>query len=616
MARLKDRRNHLALYSLLLVLPTFVLGGLHWVQLRRDQALELGQAPAMAEAASKRFLAGVRSRLVRLLEQENSRHFYEYQDRVLPEGLVGPELNFRPSELTRAARPEGLLGWFAFEFDSRGDAPLDHRLFQGTGPEWVGPAGMRAALGRTVEDLILRDRLDGLPKRISRYGLLHEPIRADLAFVVVNLSREDDYECLRREAPLLEDFADDFLDVFEYDFHVRYLVEQDGTPRLVATRNVLVAGDPRLARLPPCYSNLAGGLNLVQGFFIDPEWLFGELLGEVATQALRPPERLILEGETPPARDETLALERLYLVDALGFETYRPEDSTRGEVLIAADLGALRPRHAAQTRGFLAVSAMLLLSLGTGFVLLLRSVRQDLADARRRENLLTAVTHELRTPLAAIRLHGEMLLDGWTRDEERRREYYARILSETGRLETLVERVLEQSQVRRAPGEPRPDDLNRMVEESLRRSFPGRTEIRLEPDPALPPVMTLPEGVHSIVTNLVENALKYAPPGAGEPILVRTGHDPGAGEARLEVLDRGPGVPPEEREEVFRAFHRSGDEATRSAPGTGLGLHLVRLHARAMGGEARVLERPGGGARFVVTLPLAPLDAGRAGKAG
>jgi len=608
LARLSNRRNELALYSLLLVLPTFVLGWLQWSQLRRDQQGELAQAPAIAEAAGQRFQASVQARLNRLLEEENKRHFYEYQERVLPEGLIGPELNFRPSEMAMGPRPEGILGWFGYEFRSRQDAPLDHVLLHGEGEGWEDWPEREAGLSATVEDLILRDRLDGFYKRISRYGQLEAPFRAELGLVVVNLSHEPDFECLRRDAPALAEFEDDFVDIFEYDFHVRYLVEEDGTERILATRSVLVPGDRRLARLPACYSNLARGMNLVQGFFIDPEWLFGDLLEEVGEQVLRDPERLVIGHMEGPTRKKALAIERLFLVDALDFETYREEDASRGEVAIAVDLGVLSPRHEAQTRGLLVVTALLLLSLGTGFGLLLRSIREGLADTRRRENLMAAVTHELRTPLASIRLYGEMLRDGWTRDEDRRSEYYERILAEAGRLENLVERILEQSQVRRTRPEPGPHDLNQLVADSLMRSFPGRALVEAQLAPELPTALVVPEGIHSIVTNLVENALKYAPPGEkdGEPILVRTHHNQAEGRLELEVLDRGPGVRPEEREDVFSAFYRSGDEATRDTPGTGLGLHLVRLHARAMGGSARVEDRPGGGARFLIELPLAP----------
>ena len=124
-----------------------------------------------------------------------------------------------------------------------------------------------------------------------------------------------------------------------------------------------------------------------------------------------------------------------------------------------------------------------------------------------------------------------------------------------------------------------------------------------------------------ILTNLVENARKYASPGASGPqgtppertgsgpagdpgILVRTRLDQRS-RAVLEVLDRGPGIAEADRGRIFEAFRRLGDEATRKTKGTGLGLHLVALQAKAMGARISVHPRNGGGSIFRVTLARA-----------
>jgi two-component system OmpR family sensor kinase len=201
-----------------------------------------------------------------------------------------------------------------------------------------------------------------------------------------------------------------------------------------------------------------------------------------------------------------------------------------------------------------------------------------------------------------------MLADGWVEDEARRAEYYRRILKESARLELLVERVLEKGRLQRETATPEPGDLAALaasLEPSLRMLAPdGIDDLRFELAPDLPPAMLTTEGVRSIVSNLVENARKYAPvaPG-GEPIVVRVARE--GREALVEVLDRGPGVPDKERERIFEAFYRMGKEQERRAKGTGLGLHLVALHARSMGGRAEVRPRPGGGAAFRVLLPFA-----------
>ena len=237
-------------------------------------------------------------------------------------------------------------------------------------------------------------------------------------------------------------------------------------------------------------------------------------------------------------------------------------------------------------------------------LLLLRSVRQELEQAQRTENFVAAVTHELRTPLAAIRLYGEMLRDGWATSAEKQNEYYGRIVGEVHRLESMVERVLEKSRVTSAAARPEPGDINAFVREVVEQQLsPGR-DLCLDLAPELPEALMTREGLRSIVVNLVENARKYAPvePTGGEPILIRTRML--SGRPCLEVLDRGPGVPDSDKKRVFEAFYRRGDEKSRRARGTGLGLHLVKIQAQAMGGGAQVLDREGGGSVFRVRLEL------------
>ena len=134
-------------------------------------------------------------------------------------------------------------------------------------------------------------------------------------------------------------------------------------------------------------------------------------------------------------------------------------------------------------------------------------------------------------------------------------------------------------------------------------------DVVFELQEGLPKVMLTPEAIASIVVNLVENARKYAPVDphdpTAEPIRV-VAAAVSRGRVVLEVLDRGPGLPTDEREHVFEAFYRVGNESTRTSRGTGLGLHLVALQAQAIGGRAEVEARPGGGSIFRVTLTVAP----------
>ena len=307
-----------------------------------------------------------------------------------------------------------------------------------------------------------------------------------------------------------------------------------------------------------------------------------------------PPEALPIDNIASRFAD-------IYPIRELAFETYYPEDESYGRLEIVIDTERFEERNVRQSQRFLTTGGMLLLTLGIGMTLLYRSVRRELDQAHRMQSFVAAVTHELRTPVSTIRLHAEMLQDGWV-DAAKQPEYYERIVRETQRLSTLVERVLEKSRLKENVTRPVAGDLNEHVE-ALRKDLErGRGEVSdlaFQLEPKLPKVLLTAEGVDMTLSNLVENARKYAP-ARGEPLLVRTRWS--NGRVLLEVCDRGPGVPLEEREKIFEAFYRIGSEQTRTTTGTGLGLHLVRLHAETCGAEASVEERPGGGSIFRVAF--------------
>ncbi len=612
-----NNRTALALYSLLLILPTFVLGGLNWRGLRAEQELELAEVPALTEAGTRSLVQGIQRRLNDLLESESDRAFTEFQQHHYPEDLISADIALVPSPLLQETPPRGILAWYAWDFRQinkfvdeegvLGDIPRDDielQLFPGVRDGWDGDEGV---LHNTVREFIVRDWEDGFPKRLTRYDDVVKDYMMPLSVAVVNLTRENDYACLQREQPALKELANTFTEVYEYNFHVRFFLEESGTPRIMVTRLVFVGGNKDLEDMPSCYANLKDGATLIQGFLVDPSWLFGEVPLEVAAEVLRDPEVFHPFGSAPLTASDDLLVERVFLVDELGFETVRPRDANYGELQVSVDLGDLRPRHARQRRAFLGVAFMLLLSLGTGMLLLLRSVNRELEQARRTENFVAAVTHELRTPVAAIRLYGEMLRDGWAATPAKEEEYYGRIVQEAHRLETMVDRVLEKSQVAKVETKPRAGDLNAFLERLVQRELKPGPDLAVELTPDLPRVLMTPDAVRSIVINLVENARKYAPaantPGSDGKIRVRTREDNGA--VLIEVLDRGPGVPDEDKSMVFEAFYRRGDEATRRSKGTGLGLHLVKVQAQSMGGDVLLTDRPGGGCCFRVRLALA-----------
>ncbi len=603
MVRLKAKRTALLLYSVLLVLPTVVLGGLHWHQLWLDYNAELAAVPESARDAARRLTDGIAERLDQLLEQEESRPFDHYAEVFAPEAPIGDELSLHRSPLLREARPQGVLAWFGYDLSEGYGAQVDVFYGRSTAGHDLHAEMRQPDLSAAASELLRKNLADGFLRRAARLGSVQTK-ELPVVQAVVHRGREDSFECVRACMPVL---SEAIVQVNYSQFHLRFYIDADGEPRALATRRVILADlDPELVAAAPCLEPLARGFGLVQGIFLDPYWLFEELPVWVSDRVLSGSERF--QDTPPPGQPDARSDFRfpVSLVRALGFETPRDEPSEYGVVNVVIDKGEIESRFEAQSWRFFGVAAMLALTLTTGMVLLLRSVSRELEQATRTENFVAAVTHELRTPLSTIRLHGEMLAEGWVQDEDRRAEYYDRIVRETSRLTTLVERVLEKARLSARAAVPEPGDLSELVERLVPdvadRAGIGRDDLRFGLAPDLPPVMLVPEAVSGILDNLVENARKYAGPD-GRPIDVMTLETDD--EVVLEVADRGPGIPPEEAEHIFEAFYRVGNEGTRTSTGTGLGLHLVALHADSMGGRASVHPRPGGGALFRIAFQRA-----------
>lgn len=602
------------------MLPTVVLGGLHWHQLWLDYQHALSNLPADAARAADRLVEQIRGPLEERLERAQDLGFDEFAPlrAELPRGQSDAAPQWQPTALAERAPETGVLGWFSADLDQilnaedrRGSDPPPPYFIEAGAEDGAGRARIRAVAESAVRHMIaigfmerttrLRGyRIEALPwQRIAAHLAQFDPNTA---------SPRPIPDCLGEHWRSLAGTGEE---VVVSEFFLEILNGPEGQPVAVATRRVLPEDKPRSADdLAECLSDMRRDFNLLQGMVLDLDWLLGTLPRESA-EHLGPLEHYLPPGETqkPPGTD---IVHHVNLLAALGFAGDASAVGQRAVLAVEVEQRALDRGFRAQTMRFLGVAAMLVLSLGTGLGLLLFSVNRELERAERTRNFVAAVTHELRTPLSTIALHIEMLMEGWAQSPERQQEYYLRIARETQRLSTLVERVLEKSRLSEAVSNPmdagreRVGDLSAAVETArpLLAAADARGGLDVEYDLAadLPPVRINQESITSIVVNLVENARKYAPVRTGgEPILVRTGAE--GHQVWLEVLDRGPGVPEAERQRVFEAFYRIGNETTRTSTGTGLGLHLVDLQARALGGRAWVEGRPGGGSIFKVQLP-------------
>ncbi|MDT0346598.1 sensor histidine kinase KdpD [Streptomyces litchfieldiae] len=225
-----------------------------------------------------------------------------------------------------------------------------------------------------------------------------------------------------------------------------------------------------------------------------------------------------------------------------------------------------------------------------------------LAEGNRiRTALLAAVSHDLRTPLAAIKASVSSLRSddvAWSEEDEA--DLLESIEQGADRLDQLVGNLLDMSRLQTGTVEPliREIDLDEVVPGAL-GGLADMSVVELDIPESLPFAAADPGLLERSVANIVENAAKYSPP--DKPVLVRASAL--GGRVELRVVDRGPGVPDSDKDRIFEPFQRYGD--TPRGNGVGLGLAVARGFAEAMGGTLDAEDTPGGGLTMVLTLPTA-----------
>ena len=272
-------------------------------------------------------------------------------------------------------------------------------------------------------------------------------------------------------------------------------------------------------------------------------------------------------------------------------------------VLLYVGWGLLNWHH-----GILLVLGVLLLlvivsGVGLNTAFLVREIRRN----EQHDAFINAVTHELKTPVASIRLYLETLQ---TRpvDESKRKEFYRIMLDDSDRLLATIEQVLRTG---RMGAVSRKLNLSRveiagLIEECLTRaralhSLPAES-LKFRPGP---PVAILGDAdeVRAAISNLIDNAVKYS--GSEVNVTVETARVDGKF-VTVRVKDEGPGIPKTELKRVFKRFHRVPGPLASRVKGTGLGLYIVRSVAKRHGGRAWAdSEGPGRGSTFVLQLPIA-----------
>lgn len=244
--------------------------------------------------------------------------------------------------------------------------------------------------------------------------------------------------------------------------------------------------------------------------------------------------------------------------------------------------------------------AVFFLLLAIGFYQVRKSFVKEYLLARQQQNFLLSITHELNSPLASIKLFIQTLrkrnLEG-----EKKEKVLDGASKEIERLTGLVNNILMATRLDNSSYQFYIEscDLVDIVTGIVQSRPNGRADQIIFNVEGKVEAETDKIAFSSIVTNLLENAEKYAPDDSNITINLTSANN----KIKLEVGDNGPGVPAKEREEVFKKFYRVGSEDTRKTKGTGLGLYLVAFFVKSLRGKIELKENAPKGALFIVELP-------------
>ena len=287
-------------------------------------------------------------------------------------------------------------------------------------------------------------------------------------------------------------------------------------------------------------------------------------------------------------------------ITELQYKNLEAKSSTLGILQLAEQAKVIDSNNKRNTAKYIAegITFLILILIGASFVY--RSVRRQFRLQQQQQNFMMAVTHELKTPVSVARLNLETMLK-YSLDPEKQKKLIRMTLEETSRLNFLTNNILISSQLEGGGYQTSKEelDLSDLLKDCMtdfRNRFPDRHfEDNLQPDVDIKGDALL---LQMLINNLVENAIKYSPKESTITALLKQEKNV----IELNIIDQGAGIADEEKKKVFDKFYRIGNEATRKAQGTGLGLYLCRIIARDHNGDISVTNNSPSGSNFAVTF--------------
>jgi len=283
--------------------------------------------------------------------------------------------------------------------------------------------------------------------------------------------------------------------------------------------------------------------------------------------------------------------------------------------IVLADPDLMFTRHLQRVRLFGGIIILAAAVALAGLLAAWRAFHRQLNLAEMKTNFVSSVSHELRAPIASVRLMAESLDRGKIPDAQKQADYFRLIVQECRRLTALIENVLDFSRIGQGSKqyEFEATDLVGLVEQTLKLMEPYATERQVTLCVAMDrhqrsTLNAQPEidarAIQQALVNLLDNAIKHAPRGTSVTVGLESSLNSQPSTINLFVEDHGEGIPPEEHEKIFEPFYRRGTELRRETRGIGIGLTIVKHIVEAHGGTVAVRSAVGQGSRFTIELPL------------
>jgi two-component system, OmpR family, phosphate regulon sensor histidine kinase PhoR len=277
-------------------------------------------------------------------------------------------------------------------------------------------------------------------------------------------------------------------------------------------------------------------------------------------------------------------------------------DSASYPVIYNKRLASLKHTLSLRTIQFTGEGSTFLIVILIGAFVVYTSFHRRIMLSRQQNNFMLSVTHELKSPIAAMKLNLQTLEKHMQLDEQKRKELIVRCIKESNRLNDLCNNMLFASQIEGRQYKPAREqvDLSELLEDAVKDygiRYPRKFERDIQPAAAITGDRVM---LQMAVSNLLENTIKYTPDDSTVTTKLFTKQD----NIILQIADHGPGIPDSEKKKIFNKFYRVGSEESRKSKGTGLGLYLTNKIVLQHKGRITVKDNAPSGAIFEICLPL------------